>query len=67
MALKRDLRLQIMMTREEIEAVDDFRFEHRLPNRSAAVRELVRVALASQKKKRAVKRSQKKNSENSDS
>jgi metal-responsive CopG/Arc/MetJ family transcriptional regulator len=56
MALKRDLRLQITMTRPEIEAVDDFRFEHRLPNRSAAVRELIRVALASQKKKRAVKR-----------
>ncbi len=47
MVLKRDIRLQFMMAREEIAAIDDFRFEHRLPNRSAAVRELVRIALVS--------------------
>ena len=33
-------RLQIMLSPEELAAVDDFRFQHRMPTRAAAVREL---------------------------
>jgi hypothetical protein len=45
--LAREERLQIMLTPEELEAVDSFRFEHRMPSRAAAVRELCRLGLAS--------------------
>ncbi len=44
--LARGERLQIMLSSEELEAVDNFRFEHRMPSRAAAVRELLRVGLA---------------------
>jgi hypothetical protein len=40
-------RLQIMLTPEELSAVDDFRFKQRMPSRAAAVRELFRLGLAS--------------------
>lgn len=40
-------RLQIMLSPEELSAVDDFRFEHRMPTRAAAVRELLKLGLAS--------------------
>ena len=40
--LARDERLQIMLSTEELKAVDNFRFEHRMPSRAAAVRELLR-------------------------
>jgi hypothetical protein len=40
-------RLQIMLTPEELAAVDDFRFKQRMPSRAAAVRELFRVGLSS--------------------
>jgi hypothetical protein len=40
-------RLQIMLTPEELAAVDDFRFARRMPSRAAAVRELFRLGLAS--------------------
>jgi hypothetical protein len=43
----RDERLQIMLSPEELSAVDTFRFEHRMPSRAAAVRELFRLGLAS--------------------
>jgi hypothetical protein len=39
-------RLQIMLSPEELSAVDDFRFKHRMPTRAAAVRELLRMGLA---------------------
>jgi hypothetical protein len=39
-------RLQIMLTPDELAAVDDFRFKHRMPSRAAAVRELFRLGLA---------------------
>lgn len=42
----RDERLQIMLSPEELEAVDDFRFKKRMPSRAAAVRELFRIGLA---------------------
>ena len=40
-------RLQIMLSPEELSVVDDFRFKHRMPTRAAAVRELLRLGLAS--------------------
>jgi hypothetical protein len=39
-------RLQVMLSPEELAAVDDFRFKHRMPTRAAAVRELLRLGLA---------------------
>lgn len=45
--LGREERLQIMLSPEELEAVDNFRFEHRMPSRAAAIRELCRLGLAS--------------------
>ena len=44
--LVREERLQIMLSPEELKAVDNFRFEHRMPSRAAAVRELLRYGLA---------------------
>jgi hypothetical protein len=38
-------RLQVMLSPEELTAIDDFRFEHRMPTRAAAVRELLRMGL----------------------
>ena len=45
--LTRGERLQIMLTLEELAALDDFRFRQRMPSRAAAVRELFRLGLAS--------------------
>jgi hypothetical protein len=42
----REERLQIMLSPQELEAVDTFRFAHRMPSRAAAVRELFRLGLA---------------------
>ena len=36
-----------MLSPEELTALDDFRFKHRMPTRAAAVRELLKVGLAS--------------------
>jgi hypothetical protein len=44
--LAREERLQIMLSPQELTAVDNFRFEHRMPSRAAAVRELFRLGLA---------------------
>jgi hypothetical protein len=44
--LVREERLQIMLSPEELEAVETFRFEHRMPSRAAAVRELLRHGIA---------------------
>lgn len=46
--LNRGERLQIMLTEEELKALDDWRFSRRMPSRAAAVRELLRVGLAAQ-------------------
>ena len=43
--LRRLERLQIMLSAEEIAAVDDFRFKERMPSRAAAVRELMKRGL----------------------
>lgn len=45
--LSRGERLQIMLSPNELSAVDDFRFKNRMPSRAAAVRELFRLGLAS--------------------
>jgi hypothetical protein len=44
--LAREERLQIMLSPEELTAVDNFRFDHRMPSRAATVRELLRRGLA---------------------
>jgi hypothetical protein len=44
----RDERLQIMLTEEELVALDDWRFARRMPSRAAAVRELLRLGLAAE-------------------
>jgi hypothetical protein len=44
--LAREERLQIMLSPEELKAVDNFRFHHRMPSRAAAVRELLRFGLS---------------------
>ena len=44
--LAREERLQIMLSPEELQVVENFRFEHRMPSRAAAVRELLRHGIA---------------------
>ncbi|MBX3579859.1 MAG: hypothetical protein KF723_21870 [Rhizobiaceae bacterium] len=46
--LERAERLQIMLSPEELSAVETFRFEKRMPSRAAAVRELLRRGLAAE-------------------
>ena len=48
-AQMRGERLQIMLSPEELTLVDTFRFEHRMPSRAAAVRELLHLGLAATK------------------
>jgi hypothetical protein len=48
--LTRGDRLQIMLTPEELSALDDWRFVRRMPSRAAAVRELLRLGLAAEGK-----------------
>jgi hypothetical protein len=43
----REERLQIMLSLEELATVDNFRFANRMPTRAAAVRELLKLGLAS--------------------
>ena len=52
-SLTRGERLQIMLSPEELAAVDDFRFQQRMPSRAAAVRELFRIGLANAQLKAA--------------
>ncbi|HEU0218356.1 MAG TPA: hypothetical protein VFQ90_17005 [Stellaceae bacterium] len=44
--LSRAERLQIMLSPEEIKALDDWRFARRMPSRAAAIRELLKRGLA---------------------
>ena len=46
--LNRGERLQIMLTPEELEALDNWRFQRRMPSRAAAVRELLKRGLAAE-------------------
>lgn len=41
----RNQRMQIMLTKEESAAIDDWRFQSRMPSRAAAVRELLKLSL----------------------
>jgi hypothetical protein len=43
--IKRGERLQIMLTGSELKALDDWRFEKRMPSRAAAIRELLKRGL----------------------
>ena len=46
--LSRAERLQIMLTKEEVKALDDWRFAKRMPSRASAVRELLKRGLAAE-------------------
>jgi len=46
--LKRGERLQIMLMRNELEALDDWRFQRKMPSRAAAIRELLKRGLAAE-------------------
>jgi hypothetical protein len=46
--LSREERLQIMLTGEELKAVDDWRFRMRMPSRAAALRELLKRGLTAE-------------------
>jgi hypothetical protein len=48
MTLGRVERLQIMLTEEELGAIDDWRFGRRMPSRAAAIRELLKRGLAAE-------------------
>jgi hypothetical protein len=39
-------RLQIILTAEELAALDDWRFANRMPSRAAAIRELLKRGMA---------------------
>ena len=41
-------RLQIMLSPDELNVLDDFRFKERMPSRAAAVRELLKRGLAAE-------------------
>jgi hypothetical protein len=45
----RSERLQVILPADEIEAIEDFRYKARMPSLAAAVRELLRRGLASDK------------------
>lgn len=47
---KRAERLQIMLTEEEARKVEEWRFENRMPSRSAAVRALMNLGLRARAK-----------------
>ena len=46
--LTRGERLQIMLTKDELEALDNWRFQKRMPSRAAAIRELLKRGLAAE-------------------
>jgi hypothetical protein len=46
--LARGERLQIMLTNEEVEVLDNWRFAKRMPSRASAVRELLKRGLAAE-------------------
>ena len=46
--LTRGERLQIMLTAEELEALDSWRFAKRMPSRASAVRELLKRGLTAE-------------------
>jgi hypothetical protein len=49
---KKDQRIPIMMTAEEVKAVDDWRFERRISSRGEAIRQLIAMSLKASAGKR---------------
>jgi hypothetical protein len=47
---ERTERLQVILPTDELAAIDEFRYQARMPTRAAAVRELLRRGLASAEK-----------------
>jgi hypothetical protein len=47
---ERTERLQVILSADELAALDEFRFANRIPSRAAAFRELMRLGLASAEK-----------------
>jgi len=45
----KDVRLPIMVTQQEATAIDDWRFEHRVPTRAEAIRQLIALGLQSKR------------------
>ena len=45
LAQKRTEKIQVMLDDGELEAIDNWRFDKRLPSRAAAIRELIRRGL----------------------
>ncbi len=43
--LTRETRLQIMLDENELEKIDTWRFEQRMPSRASAIRRLLQIAL----------------------
>ena len=50
--LGRGERLQVMLTPDELRALDTWRFSRRMPSRAAAIRELLKRGLAAEEKMR---------------
>jgi hypothetical protein len=46
--LTREKRLQIMLSRAELDALDTWRFSRHMPSRAAAIRELLKRGLAAE-------------------
>jgi hypothetical protein len=44
------VRLQVIVSENELQAIDDYRFQFRLPNRAAAVRALLQTGMTSTNK-----------------
>jgi hypothetical protein len=44
----REQRLQLMLSSEELVALDDFRYQRRMPSRASAVREILKRGLAAE-------------------
>ncbi len=47
--VSRGERLQIMLTEQELAALDDWRFAKRMPSRAAAIREMLKRGLAAER------------------
>jgi len=45
---EREIRLQIMISPDELDAVETWRFKSRMPSRASAIRELLRRGLAAE-------------------
>jgi len=48
---KRSVRVPLLLTPDEAQEIDDWRYTNRLPNRSDAIRELIRRSLDASKAK----------------